>query len=595
LWLRPTEKVEFQNVIMRSEPASKKVSGILVPLFALRGARDFGVGDTEAMRDLIDWSASHNIGLIQLLPLNETGSDHSPYNAISSVALEPLTIALNAGDVPGLTESDIAEEQRHFGWPFRRGNRVAYEVVKPFKRAVLRRAFTRFKTDAQDEATTAEFEGWIARESEWLTAYVRFRAIMELSQGDERWSLWPMEFQTLKGFDRYFEGLAQEEKFGWMAEWEFLSWVQWVAHCQWARVRAYADGKGVSLMGDIPFGVNYYSADVFECPDRFDLTWSGGAPPEPAFQDDVFVKRWGQNWGVPLYDDAFQESEDFAWWRRRVRKNREIFHSFRMDHILGIYRIYGFPWRPEMNFRFASASDEAVQSECSGRLPRFHPRPDDTDSEKQLNREHGERFLRMLLEESGKGGLVGEDLGTVPDYVRPSLLSHGVPGFRIPYWELEWDTRLTPADAYDECAVATYATHDHDPLRVMWDRWMATIAKGESGLHADAEARDRAWWEVRRLANWAGFEVPCIKPFEDVHLLLVRALLRLPCRVVIFMVTDLFGTAQRFNVPGAVADSNWSARIETPVSEWDRNPSLKAFLSEVHHDLARVHARSSGR
>ncbi len=577
---------------MKPESSSKKVSGILVPLFALRGTRDFGVGDTAAMRNLIDWSASHNVGLIQLLPINETGSDHSPYNAISSVALEPLTIALDESEVPGLTESDIAEEQRHFGWPFRKVNRVAYDLVKPFKRAVLRRAFTRFKTRTPDDGARAEFKQWMSSESDWLTAYVRFRAIMDTAKGDERWSLWPAEFRTNEAFDAYFEELTDEAKRGWVAEWEFLSWVQWVAYRQWASVRAYAERKGVSLMGDIPFGVNYFSADVFECPSRFDLTWSGGAPPEPAFQDDLFVQRWGQNWGVPLYDEGFQEREDFVWWRRRVRKNREIFHSFRMDHILGIYRIYGFPWRPEMNAHFASVPVEAVESECGGRLPRFHPRPDNTDSEKRMNREHGERFLRILLEESGEGGLVGEDLGTVPDYVRPSLLLHEVPGFRIPYWELEWDTRLTPMDAYDECAIATYATHDHDPLRVLWDRWMTTIARGESGTRADAEARDRAWWEVRRLADWAGFEVPCIKPFEDVHLLLVKALLRLPCRVVIFMVTDLFGTSQRFNVPGAVADSNWSARIETPVSEWDKDPYLNVFLEEVHDDLARLNALS---
>lgn len=578
---------------MKPEPAPKKVTGILVPLFALRGTRDFGVGDTAAIRDLIDWSHSHHIRLIQLLPINETGSDHSPYNAISSVALEPLTIALNEQEVPGLAESDIEAEQRHFGWPFRKTHRVAYDVVKPFKKAVLRRAYSRFKTQSADEKIALEFKDWVARESGWLNAYVRFRSIMDSLQGDERWSRWPSEFRTLETFNAWFHELTNDAKSSWMAEWDFLAWVQWVAHRQWASVRTYADGKKISLMGDIPFGVNYYSADVFECSARFDLNWSGGAPPEPAFQDDLFVQRWGQNWGVPLYNETFHEEEDFAWWRRRVRKNREIFHSFRMDHILGIYRIYGFPWRPEMNARFASASVEEVQVECLGRLPKFHPRPDGTESEKLMNREHGERFLKILMEESGDGGLVGEDLGTVPDYVRPSLLAHGVPGFRIPYWELEWDTRLTSADAYDECAVATYATHDHEPLRVLWDRWMATIARGDSGLSSDADARDRAWWEVRRLAHWAGFEVPFIKPFEDVHALLVRALLRLPCRTVIFMVTDLFGTAQRFNVPGAVADSNWSARIEVSVNEWDDDQSLKAFLAEIHQDLARAGENTS--
>ena len=88
-------------------------------------------------------------------------------------------------------------------------------------------------------------------------------------------------------------------------------------------------------MGDVPFGVSYYSCDVFSEPDMFDLTWSGGAPPEPAFRDDPFVAKWGQNWGVPLYRwDRLRET-DFRWWRQRVRLTREIFHLFRIDHVLG--------------------------------------------------------------------------------------------------------------------------------------------------------------------------------------------------------------------------------------------------------------------
>lgn len=573
---------------MHSPLTSEKRSGILVPLFALRGATDHGVGDTCAMKQLITWCSSHNIRLIQLLPINETGSDNSPYNAISSVALDPLTISLNSADVPGLTTSDVDDELRHFGWPFRKLSRVAYEVAKPFKTAVLRRGYQRFLTAQTFDLERQAFQQWKERESGWLSAYVRFRSIMDKFEGDERWTLWPAEYRSLSRFEGYLEQLSPSERAEWESGWDFIAWVQWVAHRQWSSVRLHADRLGISLMGDIPFGVNYFSADVFERPERFDLEWSGGAPPEPAFQDDLFVKRWGQNWGIPLYDEEAQGAEDFVWWRRRVRKNRETFHMFRMDHILGIYRIYGFPWRPEMNSMMANLSLEQVLSLHRGHAPRFHPRSDETEADRQLNRAHGERFLKVLLEEAGPHGLVGEDLGTVPDYVRPSLLSHDVPGFRIPYWELEWDTRLTPGSDYDECSVATYATHDHDPLRTMWERWMSVIARGESGLRSDAEARDRAWWEVRRLGEWAGFEVPHILPFEQVHEALVRALLRLPSRIVVFMITDLFGSGQRFNVPGAVADSNWSARIETPIDQWDDVPSLKHLLERIHIELARV-------
>jgi len=136
-------------------------------------------------------------------------------------------------------------------------------------------------------------------------------------------------------------------------------------------------------------------------------------------------------------------------------------------------------------------------------------------------------------------------------------------------------------------SVATYATHDHDPLRVLWERWMRIIAQGESGHIADAHARDGAWWEVRRLGAWAGFEVPRILEFEQVHEALLRGLLACNAWIAIFMVTDLFGTSQRFNVPGAVDDSNWSERIEKPVREWDASPALRSLMQRLGPALRR--------
>src|SRR5947199_5697208 len=117
-------------------------------------------------------------------------------------------------------------------------------------------------------------------------------------------------------------------------------------------MKSYAEAHGVALMGDIPFGVSYYSADVFARPDEFMLEWSGGAPPEPYFKDDAFTQKWGQNWGIPLYRWDQMRADNFAWWRQRVRGLRHLFHVFRIDHVLGFYRIHSFPWRPEENIRF---------------------------------------------------------------------------------------------------------------------------------------------------------------------------------------------------------------------------------------------------
>jgi 4-alpha-glucanotransferase len=265
----------------------------------------------------------------------------------------------------------------------------------------------------------------------------------------------------------------------------------------------------------------------------------------------------------------------------------EVFHLFRIDHVLGFYRVYGFPWRPEMNAEIAALPEAAVQERTGGLLPRFHPRPDDSTENRAMNRAEGERLLKALAEETGPYRLIGEDLGTVPEYVRPSLRSLDICGFKVPMWEDRPDGSLVPGAEYERLSVATYATHDHEPLRTLWSNWMRTIALGESGGFDEARRRDHAWWEVRRLARWAGFEVPRILPFGHVHELFLRGMLACNSWMVVFMVTDLFGTAQRFNVPGAVADSNWSERLALPVAEWAKNGSLSELMKRLKPYFAR--------
>ena len=559
-----------------------KLAGILTPLFALRGANDLGVGDVAALRELVDWAADAGLGVVQLLPVNETGNDHSPYNAISSVALDPLTIELTPIAVPELEQEWIGEEVARFFPEGITDGPVEYTKVKPLKRVLLRRAFEVFRSKTGTARTTRgkAFRQWAALQKDWLEDFALFRVLME-EHGTERWDQWPTEHRTKNSACDWLQGMpAKAQKSFEMRQMEVM-YIQWLAWTQWAQVREYAQQRKVALMGDIPFGVSLYSADFFGRPEIFDSHWSGGAPPEPAFQSDPFTARWGQNWGVPLYQwDVLKESH-LDWWRQRVRKVREVFHLFRIDHVLGFYRIFGFPWRPSRNEEFATLTDGQAKLLTGGDLPRFHVHPDDSDEHKWANRRHGEELLSILLQETGRYRLIGEDLGTVPDYVRPSLESLQIAGFKVPMWEKEWDTRLISGKQYGRLSVATYATHDHEPLRTMWNRWMQIIADGESGRREDADRRDGAWWEVRRLATWAGFEVPCITRFEDVHEALLRGLLACESWIAIFMVTDLFGTTQRFNVPGAVADSNWSERIGLPVREWSRDAFLAGLVERL--------------
>ncbi|RYD73740.1 MAG: 4-alpha-glucanotransferase, partial [Verrucomicrobiaceae bacterium] len=480
----------------------QKLAGILAPLFALRSRNDLGVGDVGALREFIDWAAEYGFRVVQLLPVNETGNDNSPYNAVSSVALDPTTIETTTTSLPDLREEDITEMKRGLDFAVIQSGPVIYPTVKALKQNLLRRAFDRFtvKEWNVESVRAGRFREFMEQEAEWLDGYALFRVLMERQGGTERWDLWPEEIQTAAKAREWMRSLPPDEQEALQLELRFMMYVQWVAWSQWREIREYAESRGVSLMGDVPFGVSYYSADVFAEPEIFDHKWSGGAPPEPLFKDDPFTVKWGQNWGVPLYRWDVLKKRNYSWWRQRVRKVRDIFHLFRIDHVLGFYRIYGFPWRPQLNAEFLSLSPEEAKARTGGELPRFHEYDDETSIHCELNRKHGETLLRTLLEETGEHRLIGEDLGTVPPYVRPSLTSLGIAGFKIPQWEHEWNSHLISGKKYQPLSVATYATHDHEPLKAMWDRWMETIKAAEHGASEAAKARDWAWWEVRRLS-----------------------------------------------------------------------------------------------
>jgi 4-alpha-glucanotransferase len=170
----------------------------------------------------------------------------------------------------------------------------------------------------------------------------------------------------------------------------------------------------------------------------------------------------------------------------------------------------------------------------------------------------------------------------VPDYVRPCLTELGIAGFKIPIWENEKDGTMIPGEKYQRLGVTTYATHDFEPLRTTWESWMKQVAAGNNGDHKAHEARDHAWHEVRRLAKWAGFEVPKMTDYSDeVHERLLRALFASNAWLAITMITDLFARTQRFNVPGAVSDANWSERVEEPVRDWSEDPEIAPRMTRI--------------
>ncbi len=548
----------------------KKIAGVLAPLFALRGQNDLGIGDIGALRELIEWAAENGFRAVQLLPINEVGGDHSPYNAISSIALEPTMLELLPGSPAELTKEDFEAVTAKTGLVSLRRGAVKLERVRRLKTELLTRAYDNFAQNGS-VARREAFADFCAREKSWLDDYALFRALMKENGGRETWDTWEPAQRDPQNA-RAWRAAQTEERCNELTGYEnFIRYVQWVADQQWRAVADDAEKRGVALMGDIPFGVSYYSADVWAEREVFHLDWSGGAPPEPYFKDDQFTMKWGQNWGIPVYNWPAMRESNFAWWRRRIRGVKRIFHVVRIDHVLGFYRIYAFPWRPDRNAEFLPLSHDEMLERTGVRAPHFAPRDDESWENCASNQREGEEYLRVVLEESGATRVVGEDLGSVPGYARPSLQNLGIAGFKIPQWEV-YDGRVTPGAEYQRLSVATYATHDHKPIRELWAE-----AHDET-----SETREQAAHDLRAIAQFAGLEPREGLDYErDFYPAMLRALFASNSWLAVVMITDLLARRDRFNVPGTAAAVNWSRRLRETVAQMRTSRSLRKRLSSV--------------
>jgi 4-alpha-glucanotransferase len=556
----------------------KKIAGVLVPLFALRGEGDLGIGDIGALREFIDWVAQIGFKLVQLLPINETGADNSPYNAISAMAIEPTTLHLAPNSSPDLTRKDFDAAVAGADLRTLRLGEVKYRQVKKLKRRILEKAFANFSANGSEERQL-EFETFCEEEAAWLRDYAFFRVLMEENEDSAAWNRWPAQHQSIERARNWLLGQPEDRQAGLATRQKFFCYVQWMAHQQWRAIKSYAEQRGVALMGDIPFGISYYSADVFARPDEFVLDWCGGAPPEPYFKEDVFTQKWGQNWGIPLYRWDRMRADDFEWWRERVRAVRRIFHLFRIDHVLGFYRIYAFPWRPRKNKQFFPLDWNQMLERTSGRAPGFVPRDDGTPENSEANKREGEEYLRVVLDEAGTTRVIGEDLGLVPDYVRPNLRALGIAGFKIPQWEVRGE-QVTPGNEYERLSVATYTTHDHKPIRALW----------EEAFERPTATSEQSRFDLTKIAVFAGFD-PKIEPIDfekDFYPAIMEALFGSEAWLAIVMITDLLARKYRFNVPGTKANLNWTRRIRRSIAQLISSPKEQRRMRLIHELLVKT-------
>ena len=245
-----------------------RIAGVLIPVFALRSDSDQGIGDVGTLRRFISWAAETGFALVQLLPINETGGDNSPYNAISSMALDPSTLELTPEALEDLGEDDYRAELATLDLEALRVGPVQYSKVKSLKLRLLRRAFARFVARRPRGASSrfAAFETFRKENAGWLDNYVLFRSLLDRNGGAECWDRWPKGQQTAANAVKWESGLRQSDQRSLAADKSFYAYVQWVAYRQWEALKQFAHERGVGLMGDIPLGGQLLQRRLFREP-----------------------------------------------------------------------------------------------------------------------------------------------------------------------------------------------------------------------------------------------------------------------------------------------------------------------------------------
>ena len=452
--------------------------GTAVPVFSLRTADDFGIGEFRDLRPLVDWAAATHQSVIQLLPVNDTTrkgqwADSYPYSPVSTFALHPLYIHLQDLGI----KADAAFRKKQAA--LNALPELDYPKVFKAKMAYIRQAFE--ARGAKDMASAA-YKKFVKENAAWLPEYAEF--------------------------------CARRDKL----EPEYYCWMQFHLDKQFCEEVDYARAKGISFKGDLPIGVSADSAEAYWHPELFNLDSSTGAPPD-------FFSTDGQNWGFPTYNWEEMAKDDFAWWKARLRKMSRYFDAFRIDHILGFFRIWEIPteYKSGMMGHFNPALPYSPEEISAMGLPLeglFHPDPRHpgmyqpliAPASADLPQWQQERFgalyndffyhrhdefwrrnaERKLPELLGATGMLacGEDLGMVPDCV-PGVMDHE----KILSLKMRGMEQEGPWKYLSVCATSS---HDMETLRMQCDH-------------------DPEPWEVRRML-WEFLDSPsmlAIFPLQD--------------------------------------------------------------------------------
>lgn len=313
------------------EICDRKLAGTLIPVFSLRTRGSFGVGDFGDLKMMIDWVAETHQKVLQVLPINDTTSTHTwtdsyPYSCISIFAIHPQFADMR--QLPAVADKEKAAAFEALREELNLLPQIDYERVNNAKTEYLRIIF---EQEGSEVLKSADFKAFLKESAHWLVPYAQYCHLRD-TYGN-------VDFNTWKGHEVWHEkdretllnARTKEYK-----EVAFYYYVQYVLHVQMRAAHEYAMARGVILKGDIPIGVNRKGCDVWHEPHYFNLNSQAGAPP------DSFSVN-GQNWGFPTYNWARMLEDGCQWWLRRFQNMSKYFDAYRIDHVLGFFRIWAIP------------------------------------------------------------------------------------------------------------------------------------------------------------------------------------------------------------------------------------------------------------
>lgn len=402
-------------------------AGVCTPLFHIYSRQSTGIGEFSDLKHLVDWCAKTGLSIIQLLPLNETGHDFSPYSSISTFALEPVYICIR--NLKRVNLKDYSEELNKLREEFPSGTgRVNYEI-KDAKLKLLRKIFSELK-----DFRSLNYKKFISSNSHWLKNYAAYKIAKQSLDGKE-WSAWEEKFKNFS--DELVNDLEEKNH----NEFNFYYWLQWQLYEQLRSARRYANSKNVLILGDLPFLVARDSADVWSQQNYFKLHKQAGAPPDMYFAE-------GQKWGMPPYNWGNIANDNWKYIKDRLKYAENFYDMFRIDHFVGLFRLWTMPF------------DENLLKNTKGS---FDP------EQEYLWDTHGRKIVSEM--NSATAMLpCAEDLGTVPECSYSLLRDFGIPGIDVQRWNKVYHDGFyfkSPFH-YRKNSIATVSTHDSSFLPVWW-------------------------------------------------------------------------------------------------------------------------------